>query len=491
MMSPRASASVATSEAGPQPAMARNLALLWVGQVVTKLIIFVALATLARRLSPERYGAVELALGLSAFAWLVIEGGFGAAGVRRLKQHAASPVVLAALVPAGQMLLALIVAPAMLAYVWFAVEDLAVFHLALWMAASVLLLPFKQDWLFQASGRFGHVVAAQIIRVAAFAAVGLALVWGDASYWIVGAAELAAVAVATGYLALTQRRLIAPVGFDASRRALAGLVKEGAPIGAGAVCWAATQFVPLFAIGTMAGMAETGWFGAAHRLGVSLITFSWLYHFNLFPTLAGQKNIARGFDTAMVRASVRLTAWGGIALALTLSIAAPRLLPLMFGAPFAKAAVPFAIIVWTFPLTLVSGHARWLLVASQRSGEMLLAQFAGVAAALVASLALIPVHGATGAAVGMSAAALAVWIASQWLAASKGTPVPWRPTLLPMICAAAVGMAALLVEADAFIEAAAGAALFAGAALLFDPRLRATLHALRQGRLEEEASGGW
>lgn len=465
-------------------AMARNLALLWVGQVFTKLIAFVALAALARRLSPASYGAAEFALGLAAFGWLIIEGGFGAAGVRRLKQNAEAPTALAALVPAGQLLLALLVAPAMVLYAWFAVDDRAVFHLALWMAASVLLLPWKQDWLFQAAGRFDHVVASQLVRVALFAAVILGFAWSDGQYWLVGAAELVGVAGSMLYLAYHQRKLIAPLGVRVAWVDLKGLLKEGAPIGAGAVCWAATQFVPLFAVGTMAGMTDTAYFGAAHRLGVSLITFSWLYHFNLFPTLAGQRSVAAGFETAMVRASVRLTAWGGIALALGLALAADGLLPLLFGAPFIEAAVPFSIIVWTFPLTLVSGHARWLLVASKRSGEMLLSQLAGVVAALVTSIALIPPLGATGAAIGMTAAALAVWLASQVLAARKGTPVPWRPCILPVLTAGAIMAATPWWQADPWLEATAGVALLAAIALLFDRPLRATLAALTHGKLQ-------
>jgi O-antigen/teichoic acid export membrane protein len=317
----------------------------------------------------------------------------------------------------------------------------------------------------------------------------LAFTWSDELYWLLGAAEFVAVGGAMVYLAYHQRRLIAPLGLTLSPPAIKGLVREGAPIGAGAVCWAATQFVPLFAIGTMAGMAQTGYFGAAHRLGVSLITFSWLYHFNLFPTLAGQRDVERGFDTDMVRASVRLTAWCGIALALGLTLAADALLPLLFGPAFAQAALPFAIIVWTLPLTLVSGHARWLLVASRRSGEMLLSQLAGVAAAVATSLALIPLLGTVGAAIGMTAAALAVWIASQVLAARKGTPVPWRPCILPMLAAAAILAAAQWTRAVPWVEAIAGVALLAAAGLLLDARLRATLRALAHGHLQQEAKG--
>lgn len=466
--------------------MARNLAILWVGQVFAKLITFVALAALARRLSPEGYGAAEFALGLSAFTWLIIEGGFSAAAVRRLKQHAQSPETLAATVPAGQLGLALLAAPAMLIYSWFAVEDPAVFNLAVWMAASVLLLPWKQDWLFQSTNRFDHVVAAQLIRVLLFTAIILTFAWSDGQYWIVGAAEFVSVAGATLYLMILQHRLIAPIGLKLSWIALKGLLREGIPIGAGAICWAATQFFPLFVLGTMAGMSDTAFFGAGHRLGVSLITFSWLYHFNLFPTLAGQRGIERNFDTQMVRTSVRLTAWGGIAVALGMALAAERLLPLLFGAPFVKSAVPFSVIVWTFPLTLVSGHARWLLVASRRSGEMLLSQISGVVAALLVSILLIPEFGAAGASFGMTAAALAVWVSSMFLAARGGTPVPWRPCIRPALAAAVILCLAGATDFDPWIEAAVGVALFAGIALLADRAFRQTIKGLAHGHAQEE-----
>ena len=64
----------------PQFKLARDLGLLWVGQIGTKGVAFMAFAILSRRLLPQDYGAVEYAMGLATLASLAIDGGMGSVG---------------------------------------------------------------------------------------------------------------------------------------------------------------------------------------------------------------------------------------------------------------------------------------------------------------------------------------------------------------------------------------------------------------------------
>ena len=54
------------------------------GQVLSKIIIFVAFAYLARTLEPEYYGFVEFAVALSLFSTIVVDLGLGSIGAREL-----------------------------------------------------------------------------------------------------------------------------------------------------------------------------------------------------------------------------------------------------------------------------------------------------------------------------------------------------------------------------------------------------------------------
>jgi O-antigen/teichoic acid export membrane protein len=453
----------------PQLKMFRDLGLLGLGQLATKGVTFVAFAVLARKLQPEDYGAVEYALGVGALGSMIIEGGFGSVGVRRIAQGQGSTPFLAALVPAGQLCLVALVVPAMLLFGWLFAQDPRALPLIAAVSLSVALLPWRQEWLFQAVGKMGHIATSQILRAGVFALGVLLLTAAGAGVGVVGVAEVVSVAAAVLYMMVVQQRAIAPVRLAFAPKDLADLGREGLPIGAGAVCWALTQYMPLLMLTAIAGFAATAYFGAAHRLGVSLIAFSWIYHFNLYPTLARKMGRAPDALASLVRASVRSTAWVGAGVALGLTLCAEPLLALLFGSRFGVAAPAFSILVWTLPITLVSGHARWLLVAAGRSHDTLIAQAAGVAAAILAGWLMIPRFGGLGAAAAMSLASLTVWLTAQAYVIARGQQVPIRLCLWPAAVALGVVLVSHGLAFNPWVETAAGVAVFTVLGLVVDP----------------------
>ena len=66
------------------PKLLRDLASLIGGQLFSMLIGFASFTYLARVLDPASYGAMEYAIGLTAFFTVVVECGLGPVGVRHL-----------------------------------------------------------------------------------------------------------------------------------------------------------------------------------------------------------------------------------------------------------------------------------------------------------------------------------------------------------------------------------------------------------------------
>lgn len=467
----------------PQLKLARDLGLLWVGQILTKGIAFLAFAILARRLLPADYGAVEYAMGLAMLALLAIDGGLGSVGVRRLTQGQQSAEELVALIPAAQLCIAAVMAPAMVLFTYFYANDANALKLTSLVALSLFIPPWKQDWLFQAKGMMTEVVLAQCIRVTTFMLGCALLVHNNAEVILVGFVEIASVTMATAYLMTMQHRKVAPLRLRFAMHKLVDLLREGAAIGAGAICWALFQYAPLLILAAMVGMTETAYFGAAHRLGVSLVTFSWLYHFNLYPVISRRVAGNPGALVKLTRMSIRATAWGGIGLALALTLCAEPLLRLLFGPGFERAAGPFSILVWTFPLTLLSGHARWILIAAKHGNDMLISQIAGVAAAIPAAWLLIGPAGLgpLGAASAMSLACLVVWAVSQIYTHIRGHDVPVLPALPAITAAALIVFAAHALALNPWVALGAGMAVFLVAAFAFDHHLIDELTHLAKG----------
>ncbi|CAN5258295.1 hypothetical protein BH11PSE2_BH11PSE2_08990 [soil metagenome] len=463
--------------AGPTAKMIFNLGLLSGGQVMTKAISFVAFAYLTHALGAAQYGAVEYAMGLSTFAALAIDGGLGAVGVRRISQGEDTPERLAALVPTAQLCVAGIVAPGMLLFAWLFANDARAVQLTALVALSVMLLPWKQDWLFQSVGKMAHIVMAQVIRTAAFAIGVIAIVHKGADLNRVGMMEIASVAAATLFLLVRQQQTIAPFRTSFNATDLIGLAREGIPIGAAAIVWALIQYAPLMMLANMMGMAETGYFGAAHRLGVSLVTFSWIYHFNLYPTLASRMGGDPKAMAGFTRASFRACAWGGIAVGLGLTLLAKPLLGLIYPAQFEAAAKAFQVLVWTFPITLLSGHARWILVAARRPNDTLIAQCIGGVTALIGGPVLIHFYGGVGAAASMVLSCATVWAAAHFFVLKHGGPSPFLPCVWPAIAAGGVIAALHFVNLNPWLATVVGLAAF-GLLALTDRALLRDLMAL-------------
>ena len=457
----------------PQFRLARNLGTLWGGQILTKGVAFLAFAILARRLLPQSYGAVEYALGLATLAGLAIEGGLGSVGVRRLTQGQQSAEELASLIPAAQLCISALIAPAMILFTRYYVNDPDAFALTCAVALSQFIPPWKQEWLFQAKGMMTVIVIGQCVRVFVFISGCFLFVHGDAHVVRVGFIEIGSVLLSTFYFLAMQHRKIAPLRLRFAFHKLVDLMREGMAIGLGAICWSMFQYAPLFILAAIAGMTDTAYFGAAHRLGLSLVTFSWLYHFNLYPVISRRLAGDQAGLAQLIRASVRATAWGGVGLALALTLIAAPLLRLLFGSGFEAAAAAFSILVWTFPLTLLSGHARWLLIANNRGKDMLTAQMAGVVVSIPTAWALVgPADlGPIGAAMAMTLACAIVWAVSQGYAIVRGHEVPVLPALPAFICAMLIVAAAKLLGLDPWVALGGGVVLFLTAALLFDHNL--------------------
>jgi O-antigen/teichoic acid export membrane protein len=439
------------------------------GEVASKLAGLLAFAYLARVLEPEGYGAVEVAVSLGLFFALVVDFGLAPIGAREVARAHARVPDLAAAIPTLRLGLALLAAPTMVGVAVAMGQPARTVGLVALFAVGLLAAPFNQRWLLQGLERMGWAAPGPAIRMGVFALGVVLLVRGPEDLLAVGVAEAGAcAALALYYLAVQQRRV---TPFRLRLPADGGaLLRESATVGLGQIVWSLNQYLPMLLVATLVGGAEIGWFGAAHRIALSLATFSWIFHFNLFPAVSRSLGESRDAYLRLVRPSFRVASWAGIGVALGGSLLAEPICRLAFGEAFRAAAPVLAVLLWILPPMLLSGHARWALIAAGRQRHVLVAQSAGALATLLGGLVLIPAWGALGAAAAMVAAFVLVWlVAHAFVREVAPTPLwtVWRP-LLAAGLAAAAGHGA---GDSPWLVAAVAALVFAAAVPVLEPAL--------------------
>lgn len=448
------------------------------GQAVSRVLGFVAFALLARRLTPEGYGAIEFAVALGAMCGILIDAGVGTIGVRRLAAHPDRLAEISAEVFSARLVLAALAAGVMIAAALFAIPDPTARTLTILYGAALLAVPLAQAWLFQGTGRIGTTAVVQNIRMGVFALGVALLVSGPARTLWAGWLEVASVLVAGAFALRQQVRWITPVRLSWNPSRLWALVRESAPVGLSHVVWAVNQYLPSLLVATLLGLAAAAPFSAAHRVFVSLVTFAWIYHFNLFPSVARLTKEDPPVLRAWVTDSFRFCSWAGILGALLVTLLAAPILTLLFGAEFATASTAFGVMVWTVPVLLLSDHPRWVLVAAGWERAVVIIQAVGVVITLGAGALLIRSFGVVGGAMSIVVANLVVAVLLFRLAWQRLGWMPIRPVLLPALLASALLALAAALDVGPFPAAGMAAVIFIATGLLAEPELLPALRRL-------------
>lgn len=448
------------------------------GELLSKVAGFLAFAYLARALGVAAYGAVELAVALAMVFGLVVDFGLGPIGAREVARQPQRAAALAGQITRLRLYLALGAVAAMGLTVQLLDLSPAGRQLTFLFALSLLAAPWTLNWLLQGLDRVARVALATSLRMGCFLAGVLLLVRGPDDLWRVGVVEIAAmVAMALYYVAQTRPYLRASRSQD-EPRGLRRLGWEALPLALSQLLWALNHYLPTLLVAVLVSQREVAFFGGAHRIIISLNAFIWLYFFNLYPSLAratDQQARSVGDFEALSRISFRLTAWLGILGGLLGTLFATPVCRLAYGADFEMAALPFAVLVWVLPLHLLSGHARFALIAAGHQRQELIAQAVGVALTLGLGIVAIERGGAMGAAVTMVASAFLVWLVAHAFASRRVGRLPlFGPLLRPG--AAALAAIALMSVLPAGGWGLAGACSFYGlAGLLGEPLLRQRL----------------
>lgn len=467
--------------AGKKPKLLVDLALLLSGQLGAMLIATAAFAILARRLGPQPYGAVEYVAGLTALFGVAVEAGLANVAVRRVARSPADLPRLATLIPLTRVVVALVAIPVLVAVVSAFGPAQASTTLVVLFAAGLLFWAWNQDWLLQSVELMAQVALARMLRMLVFIAAVVLLVHGPDDIAAVGLAELAGLGAAFLFYVGVQHFKVTAIRLVASIRDMVSLIREGAAIALSTFAWNAAQYMPLFLVGSIAGGSGVGLYAASQRIVTSVSILSFVYHFNLYPTLARSVSLDGEF-ARLLRVSFRVMAWGSIGLALGLMLAAGPLVSLIFGGRFIAAAPVLEVLVWAIPATFLSGEARWALVAIGAQSRVFYAQLAGLMAIVVAGAPLVWVFGKVGAAAAAITGSIVVWIFAHAFARSHAAPLAptaliVKPLVLALGCAATIH----LVDPSGWTGALAAVAVYAAIAPFVDrsliPDLRQLAHA--------------
>ncbi len=419
-----------------------------IGYVAGGLVSLAWAPFLIRALGVAEFGRYVLAVSVATLFCGLLEAGFGTIAVREfaLREGAERERVLANLLGLRLLIGAIAVGlPAgfcVLAGYPSRVTEGAVLDATALMFGNLQLL-FGAGLVGRL--RFGAVTAADLLRqvlqallIGALLLHGASIVGYLAAGIPPGAASLAVVVWLT--------RETMPLRPRAERALWRKLLREALPYWGATAVYNVYFRVVVVALSLLATPFQTGLFATAYRIVELLLAIPPLVVGTVFPVLsrAARDNAARLARGARRTLELSLVLGGGAALATC--GAAPVLIAVIGGHGARGSVVVLRITSVAMGTTFVAVAVGYTLVAMRRFGGTLLVALSALATSVVASLVLVPLHGAIGGAITSVLAELVLTTTGVLLLRRAGADLlPRGRTALAVLAGLIVGAGVLLV----------------------------------------------
>jgi len=209
-----------------------------------------------------------------------------------------------------------------------------------------------------------------------------------------------------------------------------------------------------------AGDQEAGWYGAAANVSALALLGMPLVSWVLIPS--GARAARTGEAATLLAGALRLALLLVVPFSLVLALIAPWVVPNLFGASFAPAALALRLLAPTVALAYVSTICATGLIHQERVGVVTKVSIAGLVVSMVANALLVPwgqrTLGPGGAAAGAAAATLVtelvVTVALVRLALASTPSTPLRRTAIGLTAATLCTVIAAVLLPGAPIGAA-------------------------------------
>lgn len=414
--------------------LGKNYLVLSSAEFFSKILSAVAFAWLARILGPEMYGQLEFTIAIFFIFGLLVDSGLGFYGAKETARRPDQLNSLFLSITSNRFILALFSVILMNALALHPAIEQSTRNLIFLYSLALLLMPWLTQWVYQGSDRMVPVALASLIRWSVFFGGVVFFVKEAASLWLIplieGLAILASVLFMAGLLLPQLKRFSWKLDF----RQQWSVWKKALPIGASELVWAIRVYFATLVMGLFIGGQQLGWFTASHRIVIALHAFVWLYLYNLLPSLARASEMPIGHVQNLLSISLRVSAWAGMFVTFMASAFALVIITFIFGEAFTSAASIFSLLLWILPLSLISGHYRYLLIGYGHQILEFATSLLGVLVTFFLSYVLIPRFGGSGAAWSLIVSEAVIWLAAYTLARWKIGQVPflsevWRPVL--------------------------------------------------------------
>lgn len=319
--------------------------------VIRRLVGFIAVAYLARKVGAAGFGLVNLGFTVLSYAMMISSAGLQTFGTREVARVKSSDIVSA--IVSSRLLNASISFIVVTLIATIFVADGTTANLFIIFALSLFANAFLLDWYYQGREEMGIIGSGRLLSAVIYLVILMTFVHSSRDILLVALAAVAGDIAASAYLYMRFRQQGEKMNMRLPLADWKSLMKKSFPLGAGAILAHCSVNLPPIVIGMMMTNADVGIFSAASKLVFVLLMFDRVLGTILLPASARLHAASPESFAATLGFAMKWIVAAALPLCVGGTMLAEKLIPFVFGPEYASSVDIFRIIIWFFLFTTI------------------------------------------------------------------------------------------------------------------------------------------
>jgi O-antigen/teichoic acid export membrane protein len=450
----------------------KNYSFLASSYAASRLLTFLTLVYIARRLGVQAFGQVNFALAIFTYSTLLTHLGLMTFGTREVARRPGQIQHQVTRILSLRMALTLASFLLLLVFTYLAAFEAQLKILIVLFGLSLFPTAALMDWAFKGVERMNVVGVIEIVRAVPYLALIL--------FWVKTPSHLlripifyflSAVLAAFLGLALFWRdygSLRPKVELAYWKRAM----RESLPLGFAFVLLQVYYLTDVVVLGFLRGAVSVGLYSAAYKSVAFLLVLGGLFFETTFPVISRYYKQASDSLPGLLTSSLRVTTLLVIPMAVGGAVLAGPFLSSLYGPEYRAATIAFQLLICAVAIELIGMNWGYALMACDRPKEYMKAVGLGAAISVALNLALITKLGLMGAGLARltSSAIISLYF---WFQFRRVSRLSWSRYLLkPALASALMVSVMVLVGHSWILQLVLGTLVYAGTILLIGPSER-------------------
>ncbi|HOV97945.1 MAG TPA: flippase [Bacteroidota bacterium] len=426
--------------------VSKNVIALTVADLIGKISGFVVVVILARVLSAQDFGAVNIAYAVLAYGVVLSAGGLTKIGIRNIAQGAETTIVNE--IMSERLVTTCIVVILMILSALFFVGDSLTQLLIILFSFVLLPQALSLEWYFQGKESMRIVgVARGLSSIVAMIAVVI-FVRSAEQVWILAVGTIFGEVCASLLLFRSYRRT--SPNFRLKIKPSLNLFFRSLPLTVGVILATLVINFPPLALGIVRSPQEVGIYSAACKLVFFLLIGDRMLNSILLPAVSRKIVSSRESLSDLIHEAIRWTLLLALPIVVGGSILASELLVFIFGETYKASTPVLQVFLWYFLITMLHTIMTAVIIALHRektySSIMIATAVLYVCCVTIGAIAA----GAVGTAAGVVISEI-VSLVLMWIEVRKEIPIRIPSTLIQCLLASALMGVALVYSTSLWL----------------------------------------